>query len=73
MKNLLIDGHEVAPDCCVVCGKAKPDGENVPGWAYLAGSVPLGALACSPACTTKAVERHHKTGRVDTAEMRVTR
>ena len=29
MKNLLISGHEVAPPCCIICGKAKPDGENV--------------------------------------------
>lgn len=71
MKNLLINGTEVAPPNCVVCGKDKPDGENVPGWAYLAGSIPLGAITCSPACTTKAVERHNDTGRVDTPEMRV--
>ena len=71
MKNLLVGVQEIAPPCCVVCGKSHPDGENVPGWVYLAGAVPFGAIACSPACTAKAVDRHERTGRVDTPEMRV--
>ena len=71
MKNLLVEGHEIAPPNCVVCGKDKPEGENVPGWTYLAGSTPIGATTCSPGCTGVAVHRHAQTGRVDTPEMRV--
>lgn len=71
MKNVLIGGHEAAPPCCVVCGKAHPGGENVPGWTCIAGALPMGAIACSPECTRKAVDRYMKTGRVDTPEMRL--
>lgn len=70
MKNILVGGQEIAQSCCIVCGK-KPVGENAPGWAYLTGSIPTGAITCSPACTAKAVDRHNNTGRVDTPEMRV--
>jgi hypothetical protein len=67
MKSRIIGGIEVAPPCCIVCGKEKPDGENVPGWVYLANAEPVAALACSEACTRTAVERHRRTGRVDVA------
>ena len=71
MKNLISNGIEVAPPTCIVCGKDKPDGENVPDWTYLAGSIPIGALTCGSGCTRVAVNRHTRTGRVDTPEMRV--
>ena len=71
MKNVLVGGQEMAPPCCVVCGKDHPGGENVPGWTYLAGSTPIGATTCGPGCTRVAVNRHTRTGRVDTPEMRV--
>lgn len=54
-------------------GKVRHNVENAPGWTYIAGAIPIGAITCSPDCTTKAVWRHNKTGRVDTPEMRVTR
>lgn len=57
---------ELAPTACIVCGRKHPGGENVPGWAYLAGAQPIGSMACSPKCTEKAVERFHRTGRCDT-------
>jgi predicted nucleic acid-binding Zn ribbon protein len=57
---------ELAPATCIVCGQAHPGGENVPGWIYLAGSTPLGAVACSDECGKVAIARHVRTGRVDT-------
>ena len=81
MKNLIVNGREVAPPNCVVCGKDKPqprpDREDPPGWTYLSDSVrtpharPIGAVSCSPACTNVAIRRYLDTGRVDTLEMRV--
>lgn len=58
---------ELAPFACIVCGKPKPEGviENCPGWSYLAGAKPIGALTCSDDCLEVALERHRKTGRVD--------
>jgi predicted nucleic acid-binding Zn ribbon protein len=58
---------ELAPNGCIVCKKPHPGGENVPGWTYLAGAKPLGALACSPQCTLEALQRFQKTGRCDAA------
>ena len=54
---------ELASEDCVVCNKKRS--EQVYGWVYLAGSIPLGAMACSAACVVIAIERHHITGRVD--------
>jgi len=71
LRNTVVDGVEVAPPACIVCGQPRPDGENVPGWHYLSGSTPLGAIACSPRCAEKAIDRHQRTGRVDTPSMRV--
>lgn len=56
---------EVAPAACIVCGKPSPGGEHVPGWIYLAGSIPIGAIACSDECGKIAISRHVRTGRVD--------
>ena len=70
MRNIVVDGVEVAPAGCVVCHQPHPGGENVPGWTYLAGSEPLGAMTCSVACTMTASKRFKLTGRVDTPEMR---
>ena len=73
MKNLLIQGQEVAPECCIVCGNPKPKTlrDNEGTWSYISGSLPLGALTCSRQCLDKALERHYKTGRVDTPDMRM--
>jgi ferredoxin len=57
---------EIAPTACIVCGRKHPGGENVPGWSYLAGAIPLGSIACSEACAKKAVDRFNRTGRCDT-------
>lgn len=82
LRNRLVDGVECAPAACVVCGRPKPDAEEpeassvrasaVParGWIYLAGSVPMGAIACSALCANKAIARHGRTGRVDVPAMR---
>jgi hypothetical protein len=72
LRNIMVEGVEVAPPGCVVCHKPKPDGENVPGWAYLAGSVPVGAITCSGPCMQTAIRRFQRTGRVDTPDMRAT-
>lgn len=62
----------LAPEACVVCWKAFPEeGETVPGWTYLSGSLPLGAMTCSESCLAVALERHRTTGRVD-APLKVT-
>lgn len=76
MKNKIIDGYEVAPPCCVVCGKTKEQADL----AYIAGSEPLGALVCqtkadieagkTSECMKTAATRVVRTGRVDTPEMR---
>jgi hypothetical protein len=81
VKNVLVEGREVAPPNCIVCGKDKPgrepDGEDPPGWTYLSDSVrtpharPIGAISCSTSCTEVAIRRYRGTGRVDTPEMRV--
>lgn len=56
---------ELAPECCIVCGDARPDicGDGV--WSYLIGATPVGALACSDKCLAIAIRRHSLTGRVD--------
>jgi hypothetical protein len=71
LRNRMVDGFEVAPDGCVICHKLKPDTETAqPGWAYIAGSTPVGAITCSQACLRVAIDRYGRTGRVDTPEMR---
>lgn len=57
---------ELAPEACIVCGKEKelPPG-TVNTWVYLAGSTPLGSMACGPECAQVAVARFLKTGRCD--------
>ena len=60
-----LDDCPIAPSSCIVCGNPHPGGENVPGWAYLAGSIPIGAIACSEKCTKIAINRHMRSGRVD--------
>jgi hypothetical protein len=62
----------MAPSCCIVCGKPHPGGQNVPGWVYLAGAKPLGAIACSAHCGSIAGQRFARTGRVDAPEERGT-
>lgn len=64
---------EIAPAKCIVCGKKNPLGESTEqgtpiggGWCYLAGSIPVGSIACSPECTRIAVDRFRQTGRCDT-------
>jgi hypothetical protein len=57
---------ELAPEGCIVCDKKRS--EQPDGWVYLAGSIPLGAMACSAACADVAVKRFAATGRVDTGE-----
>ncbi len=65
MTYQIIDGVEVAPaDECIVCGLRRPHWPSR-GGIYLADSVPLGALACSPDCAGVAVARWMKTGRCD--------
>lgn len=54
---------------CVVCNVKHPGGENVPGWTYIANSVPLGAMTCGEKCLATALDRFQKTGRVDTRRM----
>lgn len=63
-----LEGVELAPaNECIVCGLKRPEG--LQHWGlYLAGSVPVGASACSPSCAAIACERMEKTGRVDTEE-----
>lgn len=57
---------ELAPEACIVCGKAKPSTPPEPNtWIYLAGATPLGSMACCPECAHVAVERFLKTGRCD--------
>lgn len=73
LKNRMVEGVEIAPDGCVVCHEPKPDTEKAPpgsGWAYLAGSTPVGALVCSTTCMQVAAKRNRRTGRVDTPDMR---
>lgn len=70
LKNRMVEGVEIAPDGCVVCSKPNPEGENVPGWTYLAGSIPVGAVTCSSTCFDIAMKRNRRTGRVDLPEMR---
>lgn len=71
LKNRIVEGVEVAPEGCVVCHEPKPDTEVAPpGWAYLAGSTPVGALVCSAGCLNVATKRNKRTGRVDTPDMR---
>ena len=38
---------------------------NGSDWTYLAGATPLGALVCSKDCLAIALQRHNRTGRVD--------
>ncbi len=68
---------ELAPHACIVCEKPAPTETHDPtvregvhdapnGWTYLANAKPVGAMACSPECTAVAIDRHNKTGRVDT-------
>jgi Pyruvate/2-oxoacid:ferredoxin oxidoreductase delta subunit len=71
MKNQLIKGHEIAPNCCIVCGQAKPIKDREKKWSYIAGTRPPGAIVCSDKCLRKAIKRHETTGRVDTPEMRM--
>lgn len=73
LRNRLVEDVEVAPAGCVVCRKLHPGGESAAGWTYLANSTPVGAMTCSPACAAVAVKRWERTGRVDTADMRVDR
>lgn len=74
LRNEMVSGVEVAPKACIVCGKPAPEGQsNVPGWSYLAGSKPVGAVTCSASCRDKAIDRHRRTGRVDTPAMRAQR
>lgn len=56
---------ELAPEGCVVCGKERPEVDHEQTWRYIADATPAGALACSDACLSVALERHQKTGRVD--------
>lgn len=56
---------ELAPDCCIVCRKPKPDGAAGELWTYIAGGTPLGAMTCSTACLRVALARHSRTGRLD--------
>jgi len=70
MKNQIVDKVEVAPNGCVVCFKPHPRTDNTPGWTYLAGSIPIGAITCSTECSGIAMRRHETTGRVDTPAMR---
>ena len=71
MKNLLVNGHEIAPDCCIVCGKIKPIRDSEKTWAYLAGARPPGGMTCSEKCLKVAIKRHNDTGRIDTPAMRM--
>lgn len=66
----IVNGVQVAPgDECIVCGLRRPDGSRSHHWGiYLAGSVPLGAIACSPSCASVAVDRMLTTGRADEPE-----
>jgi predicted nucleic acid-binding Zn ribbon protein len=63
-----IERLELAPFACIVCGKPKPDGEtkDCPGWTYIADAIPVGALTCSEECFQVVLDRHERTGRVDT-------
>jgi hypothetical protein len=54
--------EDIAPDGCIICRKKTPSAE---GWTYLAGSKPMGAVACSSKCTQEAIERFNRTGRCD--------
>ena len=56
---------ELAPECCIVCGIARPEVCDDSEWTYIAGARPVGSLACSNKCLTIAIQRHKRTGRVD--------
>ena len=56
---------DIAPDACIVCNKAMPRVMSNAGWVYLAGVVPVGAVACSAECVREAIDRELRTGRVD--------
>lgn len=56
---------ELAPDCCVVCHRDRPETDPNGTWSYLAGATPLGAMVCSKDCLEVAIRRHEQTGRVD--------
>ena len=60
--------EDIAPSCCIVCRKEHPGTRGAPGWTYLAGVSPIGAMTCSDTCTKKAAERFRKHGRVDVKE-----
>ncbi|VVB55177.1 Uncharacterised protein [uncultured archaeon] len=70
MKNTIIDGLEIAPECCIVCEKPMPDEPDSAGWFYIIGVKPIGAIVCSQECFDKVKERHEKTGRIDTPKQR---
>ena len=57
--------EELAPDRCITCSKPRPEVDTAKTWAYIAGGVPLGAMACCQACLEVAVHRFNTTGRLD--------
>lgn len=61
---------EIARTGCIVCRKPHPGVENAPGWTYIAGAKPLGAMTCSDTCLKVAVDRYKRTGRVDQRDTR---
>lgn len=57
---------EMAPSCCIVCGKPHPKGREVQkGWTYFSGVTPLGSMSCSRPCAEAVMARVQKTGRAD--------
>lgn len=68
--NTIVDGEEIAPDCCIVCGKdftADIEAGRM-DYVYLAGAIPSGAVSCPGTCTDTAMRRDALTGRVDDAK-----
>jgi hypothetical protein len=63
---------ELAPNCCIVCKKLRPETDVERTWTYIAGGVPLGSMTCSRRCLEVALRRHEKTGRLDDGVARPT-
>lgn len=70
-KNLLVGFEELAPECCIVCFKDFSEKLNGAKFVYMAGSTPLGAMACEGECIGVAIGRWEQTGRVDVPDMRM--
>lgn len=58
--NLFIDGKEVAPDACIVCGASL----RTVRYVYLSGASPIGSCACTDH-VWQALQRCAATGRCD--------